>query len=249
MHLRSNFNMFKHPLVNLWFFLGFSISLLITVTYIGWSAHGVLLLLIAGLNRKLIPKILPRLKPFIFYFPVMLIFYTGFSMMLTDNPIQIIINEGIFGFLKLTLMVFAMMIFIESTPSQDIVNLARSIWVKINRPWILIENLFLFLSMTLRFYPTFQANWNAIRSSYRILGLESDLSNVRLLKIAVKEMPGLLIYQLRRSDDVANAMKLRGYGKQIPRGVTYPIPFNGNHLIQIIIISSIYFTVHYYATF
>ena len=82
-----------------------------------------------------------------------------------------------------------------------------------------------------------------------MLGLESDLSNVRLLKIAVEEMPGLLIYQLRRSDDVATAMKLRGYGKQIPRGVTYPIPFNGNHLIQIIIISSIYFTVHYYATF
>ena len=249
MHLRSNFNMFKHPLVNLWFFLGFSISLLITVTYRGWGAHGVLLLLIAGLNRKLIPKILPRLKPFIFYFPLMLILYTGFSMMLTDNPIQIIISEGIFGFLKLLLMVFTMMIFIESTPSQDIVNLARSIWVKINRPWLLIENLFLFLSMTLRFYPTFQANWNAIRNSYRMLGLESDLSNVRLLKIAVEEIPGLLIYQLRRSDDVANAMKLRGYGKQIPRGVTYPIPFKGNHLIQIIIISSIYFTVHYYATF
>ena len=208
--------MFKHPLVNLWFFLGFSISLLITVTYIGWSAHGVLLLLIAGLNRKLIPKILPRLKPFIFYFPVMLIFYTGFSIMLTNNPIHLIISEGIFGFLKLTLMVFAMMIFIESTPSQDIVNLARSIWVKINRPWLLIENIFLFLSMTLRFYPTFQANWNAIRNSYRMLGLESDLSNVRLLKIAVEEMPGLLIYQLRRSDDVANAMKLRGMENRFP---------------------------------
>ena len=170
-------------------------------------------------------------------------------MMLTNNPIQIIISEGIFGFLKLTLMVFAMMIFIESTPSQDIINLARSIWVKINRPWLLIENLFLFLSMTLRFYPTFQANWNSLRNSYRILGLESDLSNVRLLKIVVKEMPGLLIYQLRRADDVAIAMKLRGYGKQIPRRVTYPIPFNGNHLTQIIMISSIYFMIHYYVTF
>jgi len=249
MHLRSNFNMFKHPLVNLWFVLGFSISLLITVTYIGWSAHGVLLLLIAGLNRKLIPKILPRLKPFIFYFPVMLIFYTGFSMMLTDNPIQIIISEGIFGFLKLTLMVFTMMIFIESTPSQDIVNLARSIWVKMNRRWQWVEDCFLFLGLTLRFYPTFQSNWTTVRHSRQSLGLSTDLSWVAKLKMAARDMPGMLIHQLRRSEDVATAMQLRGYGQKYPRGVTYPIPFGRFHLIKMGVITLSYWIYHRYAPF
>jgi energy-coupling factor transporter transmembrane protein EcfT len=61
-------------------------------------------------------------------------------------------------------------------------------------------------------------------------------------------MPGLLIHQLRRADDIAMAMKLRGYGKQFPRGVTYPTIFNAVHLIQIILISSIYWVIHTIAT-
>jgi len=48
--------------------------------------------------------------------------------------------------------------------------------------------------------------------------------------------------------DVAMAMKLRGYGKQFPRGVTYPTIFKAVHLIQIILISSIYWVIHTIAT-
>ena len=192
-------------------------------------------------------QVLHRLKPIIYYFPIMIILYFIFSLFLTDNTLGIILNEAIFGCLKLFFMVGAMMLFFESTQSQDIVIIARSIWVRLNKPWKWVEDFFLFLGMTLRFYPTFQSNWQLLRNTRKSLGLEADLSYLGQVKIAAKEMPGLLIHQLQRADDIAMAMKLRGYGKQFPRGVTYPIISKAVHLIQIILISSVYWAIHTFA--
>ena len=192
-------------------------------------------------------QVLPRLKPIIYYFPIMIILYFIFSLFLTDNTLGIILNEAIFGCLKLFFMVGAMMLFFESTQSQDIVIIARSVWVRLNKPWQWVEDFFLFLGMTLRFYPTFQSNWQLLRNTRKSLGLEEDLSYLGQVKIAAKEMPGLLIYQLQRADDIAMAMKLRGYGKQFPRGVTYPIISKAVHLIQIILISFVYWAIHTFA--
>ena len=192
-------------------------------------------------------QVLHRLKPIIYYFPIMIILYFIFSLFLTDNTLGIILNEAIFGCLKLFFMVGAMMLFFESTQSQDIVIIARSVWVRLNKPWQWVEDFFLFLGMTLRFYPTFQSNWQLLRNTRKSLGLEADLSYLGQVKIAAKEMPGLLIYQLQRADDIAMAMKLRGYGKQFPRGVTYPIISKAVHLIQIILISFVYWAIHTFA--
>jgi len=192
-------------------------------------------------------QVLHRLKPIIYYFPIMIILYFIFSLFLTDNTLGIILNEAIFGCLKLFFMVGAMMLFFESTQSQDIVIIARSVWVRLNKPWQWVEDFFLFLGMTLRFYPTFQSNWQLLRNTRKSLGLEEDLSYLGQVKIAAKEMPGLLIHQLQRADDIAMAMKLRGYGKQFPRGVTYPIISKAVHLIQIILISFVYWAIHTFA--
>jgi len=78
--------------------------------------------------------------------------------------------------------------------------------------------------------------------------LESGFTRWKQVQIAAKEMPGLLVHQLRRADDVAMAMKLRGYGEQFPRGVTFPIPLEGNHLFQMVIISIFYWGIHSIAT-
>ena len=240
--------MIKHPLVNLWFFLGYSFSLLLSTTYFGLGIYFLIFLVIIWLNKKYFIQVLQGLKPIVYYLPIMIILYFIFSLFLTDNTLGIILNEAIFGCLKLFLMVGAMMFFFESIQNQDIVIIARSIWVRLNKPWKWVEHFFLFLGMTLRFYPTFQSNWQLLRNTRKSLGLEADLSYLGQVKIAAKEMPGLLIHQLRRADDIAMAMKLRGYGKQFPRGVTYPTIFNAVHLIQIILISSIYWVIHTIAT-
>ena len=240
--------MIKHPLVNLWFFLGYSFSLLLSTTYFGLGIYFLIFLVIIWINKKYFIQVLQGLKPIVYYLPIMIILYFIFSLFLTDNTLGIILNEAIFGCLKLFLMVGAMMFFFESIQNQDIVIIARSIWVRLNKPWKWVEDFFLFLGMTLRFYPTFQSNWKLLRNTRKSLGLEADLSYLGQVKIAAKEMPGLLIHQLRRADDIAMAMKLRGYGKQFPRGVTYPTIFNAVHLIQIILISSIYWVIHTIAT-
>jgi len=240
--------MIKHPLVNLWFFLGYSFSLLLSTTYFGLGIYLLIFLVIIWLNKKYFIQVLQGLKPIVYYLPIMIILYFIFSLFLTDNTLGIILNEAIFGCLKLFLMVGAMMFFFESIQNQDIVIIARSIWVRLNKPWKWVEDFFLFLGMTLRFYPTFQSNWQLLRNTRKSLGLEADLSYLGQVKTAAKEMPGLLIHQLRRADDIAMAMKLRGYGKQFPRGVTYPTIFNAVHLIQIILISSIYWVIHTIAT-
>lgn len=241
--------MSKHPLVNLWFFLGFSVSLLNTESYEGWAIHLAVALVLAQFNRSFFPTVLKQIKPFLFYFPIMLIFYVGFSLLLTDASIGHITNEAFFGLIKLTLMVGAMMFCLESMPSQDMVTIGRSIWVKMNRRWQWVEDCFLFLGMTLRFYPTFQSNWTTVRHSRKSLGLSTDLSLLAKVKMAARDMPGMLIHQLRRSEDVATAMQLRGYGQKYPRGVTYPIPFGRFHLIQMGVITLSYWIYHRYAPF
>ncbi len=240
--------MIKHPLVNLWFYLSYSFSLLLSTTYFGLGIYLLIFLVIIWLNKKYFIQVLQGLKPIVYYLPIMIILYFIFSLFLTDNTLGIILNEAIFGCLKLFLMVGAMMFFFESIQNQDIVIIARSIWVRLNKPWKWVEDFFLFLGMTLRFYPTFQSNWLLLRNTRKSLGLEADLSYLGQVKIAAKEMPGLLIHQLRRADDIAMAMKLRGYGKQFPRGVTYPTIFKAVHLIQIILISSIYWVIYTIAT-
>ena len=237
-----------HPLVNLWFFLGFSTSLLFTTTYFGWLIHFMIFLTLVFYNYKISPIIISKIKPYIFYFPIMLCLYVFFSLVLTNNSLQIIAFEAIYGFLRLLLMVATMMYFFEITPNQDIVVLLRSIWVKFNLPWKWVENFFLFLSITLRFYPTFQSNWNSVRNSHHTLGLESNISRFRKIIMAANEMPGLLIHELKRANDITIAIKLRGYGNQFPRGVTYPIPFNWNHGIMILVITFTYFILHKYVT-
>ena len=143
-------------------------------------------------------------------------------------------------------MVATMMYFFELTPNKDIVILTRSIWVKFNLQWKWVEDFFLFLSMTLRFYPTFQSNWNSVRNTHKTLGLESNLSNFGKIKKTSKELPALLIHELKRANDISLAMKLRGYGKLFPRGVTYPIPFNWNHGVMILLITITYYILHNY---
>ena len=238
----------KHPLISLWFFLGFSISVLMTKSYMGLGLHLGIIVSIAITNRFPLKVIIQRVKLFIFYFPVMLGMYVGFALLLTDTSLFLIVNEAFFGLVKLTLMVGAMIFYLESIPSNDMVTLVRSIWVKINRSWLWVENCLLFLTMTLRFYPTFQSNWTMVKHSRQSLGITIDRSRFAQIRDAVKDMPGLLIHQLRRSEDLATAMKLRGYGKRIPRGVAYPIPFNSIHVFKIAIITMGYWFLHQYGS-
>ena len=98
----------------------------------------------------------------------------------------------------------------------------------------------------LMIHVTPATQWKKVNKS------ESDLSNdaakISKIKKTSKELPALLIHELKRANDISLAMKLRGYGKLFPRGVTYPIPFNWNHGVMILVITITYYALHNYVT-
>ena len=235
--------MFKQPIVKLYFFFCFSIAVLMTSNYQEWLIYFIILIITILSYKTSILDIFSNLKPILYYFPMMLFFYLVFSFFLTDNSINQIINEAFFGFIKIILMISAMSLFFKKSDSENFVNIFRSIWIKTNLTWRWPENLFVFLSTTLRFYPAVQSNWNSLIKTRRSLGFRSGSTHFQKVKIAAKSLPSLILYQLHWADDIAIAMKLRGFGKFFPRGVVKPVNFKSIHFFQIVFISLVFWVL------
>ena len=188
--------MFKQPIVKLYFFFCFSIAVLMTNNYQEWLIYFIILIITILSYKTSILDIFSNLKPILYYFPMMLFFYLVFSFFLTDNSINQIINEAFFGFIKIILMISAMSLFFKKSDSENFVNIFRSIWIKTNLTWRWPENLFVFLSTTLSFYPAVQSNWNSLIKTRRSLGFRSGSTHFQKVKIAAKSLPSLILYQL-----------------------------------------------------
>ena len=232
--------MFKHPIVNLYYFLCFSIAMLMVDNYQELLIYFIILIISILIYKTSILDILTKLKPILYYFPMMLIFYLLFSFLLTDNSIKQILNEAFFGFIKIILMVTAMSLFFKITDTENFINIFRSMWCRTKISWKWPEDIFVFLSTTLRFYPTVQSNWNSLLKTRRSLGFKTGSTHIEKVKIAAKSLPSLILYQLHWADDIATAMKLRGYGRNFPRGVVHPVNFRLIHILQITLISLAY---------
>jgi len=68
-----------HPLVRFIFFLAFSFSVLLADTLTLWAIYFGLFVVTTGFDRTIILAVFSRIKPFILYFPFMLILYIGFK--------------------------------------------------------------------------------------------------------------------------------------------------------------------------
>ena len=101
--------------------------------------------------------------------------------------------------------------YLNTASSEKLIISIRSIWVKTGLNWRWVEDFFLFLSLSLRLYPTLQSNWINNVNSLKAIGIKSEKSYYGKLIQISKELPSMLIYQLNRSNDIALAIKLRGY--------------------------------------
>ena len=232
--------MFKHPIVNLYYFLCLSIAMLMVDNYQELLIYFIILIISILIYKTSILDILTKLKPILYYFPMMIIFYLLFSFLLTDNSIKQILNEAFFGFIKIILMISTMSLFFKTTDTENFINIFRSMWCRTKISWKWPEDIFVFLSTTLRFYPTVQSNWNSLLKTRRSLGFKTGSTHIEKVKIAAKSLPSLILYQLHWADDIATAMKLRGYGRNFPRGVVHPVNFRLIHILQITLISLAY---------
>lgn len=231
--------MFSQPLVNLWFYLALALSILSSSTWSSWGLHLGIFLVVAYFQRHRLsrPGAGARLRPLLRFLPLLAILYVVFSFLFSEATPGEILGEALFSLLKLILMVLVMATFIESASSLSVLNALRSLWTRTNLDWRWVDDWFLFLGLSLRFFPTFQRNWERDREARRSLGLEGPRGRFAAPRAAARDLPALVLYSLRRAEDTALAMGLRGYGLHHPRGVVHPLPFKLLHGVQIVVIT------------
>ena len=236
-----------HPLVRFIFFLAFSFSVLFTDRLTVWAIYFGIFLILTGFDRIVIRAVFSRIKPFILYFPFMLILYLGVSMSFTNATIYQAMFEVGFAFLRIALMISIMSLYFESVGSQNFLLALRSIWFQTGLKWNWMENFFLFLEMTLRFYPSLQRDWITVGQSRQSLGFNQKNNFWGEIRQAAKDLPVVLVINLRKSEDIAGAMQLRGFGKSLPRCVYNATNFTIWHLLQFAGVVICFYLINFHA--
>ena len=221
-----------HPLVRFIFFLTFSFSVLFADTLTLWAIYFGIFVVTTGFDRTVILAVFSRIKPFIQFFPIMLVIYLAMSIFFTDATIYQAMVEVGFAFLRIVLMISIMSLYFESVGSPNFLLALRSIWFQTGLKWNWMENFFLFLDMTLRFYPSLQRDWITLSQSRDSLGFNQNNKRWDKIKLAAQDLPILLVVNLRKSQDIALAMQLRGFGESLPRCVYNATYFTTWHLLQ-----------------
>ncbi|MFQ6676731.1 MAG: hypothetical protein ACE5D0_00280 [Fidelibacterota bacterium] len=194
-------------------------------------------------------KLARSLQSFMMYLPIMIIIYVIVSLIFSQLTLFEVMVEIGWVAVKFLLVMAIMNVYHTGKYLGNVFDALRSIWVRINRPWQKVENFFLFLEITLRFYPSFQRDWNRYNDIQKALGLIKHTTKFQQWKKTANQLPGMFFLHLRNADDIAQSMSLRGYGKHIPRGVAQFISFNSIHLFTILFIITVFSLVHFIAAF
>lgn len=237
-----------HPLVRFIFFLTFSFSVLFADTLNLWAIYFGIFVVTTGFDRTVILAVFSRIKPFIQFFPIMLVIYLAMSIFFTDATIYQAMVEVGFAFLRIVLMISIMSLYFESVGSPNFLLALRSIWFQTGLKWNWMENFFLFLDMTLRFYPSLQRDWITASQSRESLGFNQN-NRWGKIKQAAQDLPVLLVINLRKSQDIAVAMQLRGFGKSFPRCVYNATSFTIGHLLQFAGVVICFYLINLHAPF
>jgi len=228
---------FNHPLVRLWFYLSLSIAVLFSLTIIHWVCYALLFILLTFYEHVPFERIIRSLRGFFYFIPIMVAFYFIISLIMSQSSFIQIGTEIGTAIMKFVLVMAVMNLYSMGSQSDSVFHALRSIWVSFNKPWKRVEDWFLYMEMTMRFYPTFQREWTRLQTIHKALGIHNEMGKIQQWKETAQQLPGMVMIQLQKADDVADAMRMRGYGNQIPRGVAGPIPFSLIHFIIMITIS------------
>ena len=237
-----------NPIVTSLFYLGLAFSTILSKTWSGLMVYFILCILLMIFNITNLKPAFKQVVPFFIFFPIMLIIYLLISFIFTNYTWNMIINEAGFAMSKLFFLVIVMSLYLEISRKQNLVLSVRSIWVKMNLRWKKVEDIFMFLELTLRFYPTFQREWQTIIRSKKALGLTSSVGKWEQIKSVANDLPGMILQSYRKAENTAIVMQQRGYGKRIPRGVANPILFKINDLILLVMILIGYTLLNQYVT-
>ena len=81
------------------------------------------------------------------------------------------------------------------------------------------------------------------------LGFNQNKNRWGVIRQAALDLPVLLVINLRKSEDIAVAMQLRGLGQSLPRCVYNATPFTTWHLIQFAGVIISFYLINLHAPF
>jgi len=160
-------------------------------------------------------------KPLWIYFPqVGLLFFIISLIVSSKNTYDVFIDVSL-ATCRMILLVSMMTLYSILSKNSDIIIAIRGLWYNMGRSWKWAEDLILFIDITIRFFPSFQQQWQRIERTRKSLGINVSEDKLHKIRRFATMVPDMVILNLRRVNDLTLAMKLRGYGNLYPRTV-YP---------------------------
>lgn len=236
-----------NPLVNFFLFLSLSISTLFSNNLFYLNIHLIFLLIIVFFLKIKINFLLIWLYKTLYYLITIFLFYLAFSVLLSDIEPKLIIVNILLGIYKIVLSMLFMKTFILSVKNKSFVKLIRTVFLKSRLNLRFLDDIILFITLSLRFYPELQNKWNSFERGYIYIGINNnDGSPISRLKLYYNMFIRIFSLQYKKSLSFSNNIKLRGYGKCHPRGIIEPIKINFYDLIISILILITLIILHFY---
>jgi len=182
--------------------------------------------------------------PFWKYFPITGLIFVGISLLVMDRPVLDILREVGMGTLRLLILVSVMTIYIIQSKGQDIILALRSLWQQWGKPKKWVEDILLYLDITVRFFPSLQEEWQRLERSQKALSIQSKNSTFKKAGQIAKFIPDFIVMNLAKTETISRVMLSRGYGQTIPRSVYPFIPFKISDGILILLFLMIATGVH-----
>ncbi len=195
--------------------------------------HGILVVVLVIIFRNHWQEFVIKSKPLWIYFPqVGLLFFIISLIVSSKNTYDVFIDVSL-ATCRMILLVSMMTLYSILSKNSDIIIAIRGLWYKMGRSWKWVEDLILFIDITIRFFPSFQQQWHRIERTRKSLGINVSEDKLHKIRRFATMVPDMVILNLRRVNDLTLAMKLRGYGYLYPRTVH---PFISSYSIDKLIL-------------
>ena len=235
-----------NPLVNFFLFLSLSISTLFSDNLFYLNIHSIIFSVIFFSFKIKIDFLLRWLFKISYYLLTIFLFYLVFSFLLSDIEPELIIKSIFLGIYRIVLSILFMKIFILSVRNESFVKLIRSVFLKLRLNIRILDDIILFITLSLRFYPELQNMWKSFERGHIYIGINNNNgSPISKLKLYSDLFVRILSLQYKKSLLISNNIKLRGYGNCHPRGLIDPIKINFYDLIISILIPITLIILHF----
>lgn len=178
--------------------------------------------LIALINRLSFSTIIHRIKPFIFYLPVMVVLYLLLSILLTGTGVIIQLKVLIMPVLRMIFILLSMAVFLELVSASEVLDSVRTLWRVTGRKWRWVEFAFQMLYLVFRFFPLFRDEFNTRREMEQALSFHYETGKFSNITRLARYLPAIVSNIFHRAENLGLAMTIRRFGETVPRGIALP---------------------------